>query len=102
MFERGCAHPILGSILLIVLVLLLAMAFLHSAHEGMDAVSDVGAICFGIATFLGLAAVERLRRDQPQLWAAVPGDRGPPTLPETFLGQPAQSATTPLSIPLRR
>lgn len=102
MLERGCAHPILGPILLIVLALLLAMAFLHAAHEGMDAVTDVGAFCFGIAAFLALAAVERMRRRPPEVWVAIPGDRGPPRLLEASLGQLARIATVPLSIPLRR
>lgn len=52
--ERGRAHPILGPLLVIVIVLLLAMVFLHVAHEGMDAATALGEICLGLASALGL------------------------------------------------
>ncbi len=100
--ERSRAHPILGPILLIVLVLLLSMLFLHAAHDGMDAAIEVGAICFGIATFLGLVLLERLRRRPPEALIRVRGDRGPPSLPETYLQRPTTIAAASLSLPLRR
>ena len=59
MLERGRAHPILGPVLLVLVVLLLAMVFVHAAHDGMDAAAEVGAICVALASFfehLGLIA----------------------------------------------
>ena len=100
--ERSRAHPILGPILLIVLVLLLSMLFLHAAHDGMDAAIEVGAICFGIATFLGLLLLDRLRRRPPEALIRVRGDRGPPRLPETNFERPTAIAAASLSLPLRR
>ncbi len=100
--ERSQTHPILGPILLIVLVLLLSMLFLHAAHDGMDAAIEVGSICFGIATFLGLVLLERLRRRPPEALIRVRGDRGPPRLPETSFARPTKIAAASLSLPLRR
>ena len=101
MLERGRAHPILGPVLLVVLVLLLAMVFLHAAHDGMDAASELGAICFAIAGFLGLAVLDRLLRRPPGLHPWTPGDRGPPPVPGTPHLVPRRIAATPYSIPLR-
>lgn len=102
MLERGRAHPILGPILLIVLVLVLAMVFVHTAHDGRDAATEVGSICFGIVTFLGLILVERLRRHAPAPLIAVRGDRGPPAHREPYIAQPAVSPAALLALPLRR
>ena len=100
--EGGRAHPILGPILLVVLVFLLAMVFLHVAAEGMDAATEVGAICVGIATALGLLVTNRPRRGRVHELITVPGDRGPPRLPDTYSGTPTRNAARLLSLPLRR
>ena len=101
MFERGRAHPILGPILLVVLVLLLAMLFVHAAHEGMDVATEVGTICFALASFFALAALDRLRRhhEEARLW--TPGKRAPPMASGVPLVL-ASIASAPLSMPLRR
>ena len=52
LFERGCAHPVLGPILLLVLVLMLALLFLHFAEDGHGAES-FGALCVALAAILG-------------------------------------------------
>jgi len=100
--ERIRAHPFLGPILLIVLVLLLSMLFLHAAHDGMDAAIEVGAICLGIATFLGLLLLDRLRHRPPEALIRVRGDRGPPRLPDPSFARPTTIAAASLSLPLRR
>ena len=100
MFERGSAHPLLGPILLVVLVLLLAMVFLHVAGEGWDAA--VGAICLGIATVLGLVLLERMRDHFLEPVISAPGDRGPPRPSLTRLLRRIVNATGPGSLPLRR
>jgi hypothetical protein len=101
MLERGRAHPILGPILLVFLVLLLAMVFVHAAHDGMDAATEVGAICFALASFFALALLDPLRRRQEQAHLLTPVERGPPTAPGVPL-VPARIAAAPSTIPLRR
>lgn len=102
MLECGRAHPILGPVFLVVLVLLLAMVFLHAAHDGMDTASEVGAICFAIASVVGLAVLDRLLRRPPELPTWTPGDRGPPTVPGAARLVPARIAATHFTAPLRR
>ena len=102
MFERGRAHPILGPILLVVLVLLLAMVFLHVALEGIEAAAEVGAMCVAIATALGLLVTTRLRPGLSAETVSMPGNRAPPW---TFvLAVPSRSSgiATSLDTPLRR
>ena len=102
MFERGSAHPVLGPILLVVLVLLLAMVFLHIALEDMEAAAEIGAMCMAIATALGLLVPTRLRPDLSAETVSTPGERAPPW---TFvLAAPSRSSgtATSLSTPLRR
>lgn len=100
MFERGSAHPVFGPILLVVVVLLLAMVFLHAAQEGWDAA--IGAICLGIATVLGLVLLERMRDHFLEPVISARGDRGPPRPSLTRLLWPIVNATGPGSLPLRR
>jgi hypothetical protein len=101
MLERGSAHPILGPVLLILLVLLLAMVFLHVAHEGIDVAAGMGAICVGIAAALGLLVTNRLRFSLSAELDSRPGARGPPRPSEDVPRRPPALATS-LSIPLRR
>lgn len=102
MLERGRAHPILGPILLIALVLVLAMLFFHAMHDGPGAATEVGSICLGIVTVLGLILLERLRRLAPQPLIRARGDRGPPPLVRTHTPRPTTHAASPLTLPLRR
>lgn len=99
--ERGRKHPVLGPILLIVLVLLLAMVFLHAAQEGHEAATEIGAFYLAILTILGPILLERMRRTPPAAVVQVRGDRSPPRhhLP-CQLTRPAPPGT--LVAPLRR
>ncbi len=101
MFESGRAHPVFGPILLILVVLLLAMVFLHVAHEGIDAAAGVGPICIGIAMALGLFVTSRLRPSLFTQLVSEPGDRGPPRTSQAVPRTPTTIAAS-LSIPLRR
>ena len=100
MFERGRAHPVFGPILLVVLVLLLAILFLHVAGEGWDAA--IGTICLGIATVLGLVLLERMRDHLLEPVISARGDRGPPRSSLTLPLWPIVNVTGPGSLPLRR
>jgi hypothetical protein len=88
-------------VLLILLVFLLAMVFLHVAHEGIDAAAGMGAICVGIAAALGLLVTNRLRPSFFPTLVSGPRDRGPPRASEDVPRRPIALATS-LSIPLRR
>ena len=101
MLERGRAHPVLGPALLILLVLLLAMVFLHVAHEGIDAAAGMGAMCVGIAAALGLLGTSRLRPSPSAELFSKPGDRAPPRTSRDVPRRPTGVAVS-LSIPLRR
>jgi hypothetical protein len=99
--ERGRAHPILGPILLIALVVALALLLIHAAHDGGVAATEAGAICLGVATFLGLLLIERLRSHVPVPLILARGDRGPPSRPRTHDPRPNRAAAL-LALPLRR
>ena len=102
MLERGRAHPILGPVLLVVLVLLLAMVFVHAAHDGLDAATEVGAMCLALASFFWVAVLDRLLRrpQEAQIW--TPDERGPPTVHRAVQFVPGRLAATPFGTPLRR
>lgn len=100
MFERGRAHPLLGPILLVVLVLLLAIVFLHVAHDGNA--TEVGAMCLALATIVGLPLLERLYKRLSEPAVAVRGDRGPPWPSAATMPRPVAVATSSRSLPLRR
>lgn len=102
LLERGRAHPVLGPLVVIVLVLVLAMVFVHAAHDGHETVADLGAICVGLVTFLGVVLLERLRRCAPAPVIAVRGDRGPPRRVDARRARRAAFAVVPLHLPLRR
>lgn len=100
--ERGRAHPILGPILLIVLALLLAMVFLHAAHEGHNAATEAGVLCLAILTILGSLVLDGVRRSVPAAMVQARGDRGPPiALSRRRLERPPEPASTFVT-PLRR
>ena len=103
MLERGRAHPIIGPILLIALVLVLAMVFLHAAHEGHGSATEVGVLCLAIVTLLGPLLLDgrRLRAPAPNI--AARGDRGPPMRPlELSVRRPASLSAGWRALPLRR
>lgn len=101
MLERGRAHPVLGPILLIVLVLLLSLVFLHVAQDG-NAATGIGAICLAFATILGLPLLERGRGRLSEPLVSIRGDRGPPSVSEWHMPRPAAIAAPSRSLPLRR
>lgn len=99
MLERGRAHPVLGPILLLVVVLLLAVVFMHLADEGWEAALSVGAICFAVATLVGPVVLARIRERAPRPPMRALRDRGPPPVPVL----PAVAlATATRNLPLRR
>jgi len=100
MLERGRAHPLLGPILLVVLVLLLAVVFLHVAQDGNA--TEVGAMCLALATFVVLPLLERLNKRLSQPSVAARGDRGPPWLSPPPTPRPPAVASVSRSLPLRR
>lgn len=100
MLERGRAHPLLGPILLVVLVLLLAIVFLHVAQDGNA--TEIGAMCLALATVLGLPLLERLHRRLSEPLVAVRGDRGPPRVSDAHILRLALVAVRSRTIPLRR
>lgn len=77
--ERGRRHPILGPIVLILLVLLLAMVFMHAAQDEHGTAVEAGFFCLAIVTMLGPIMV-RVGRAEPRS-VALSGfpTRGPPT-----------------------
>lgn len=99
--ERGRAHPVLGPILLIVLVLLLTIVFLHVAQDG-NAATEIGAMCVALATVLGLPLLEKLRRRFSEPLVSVRGDRGPPSVSGRPVPRAAVVAALSRTLPLRR
>ena len=102
LLERGRAHPILGPVLLVFLVLLLAMVFVHAAHDGMEAATEVGVICFALASFFGVAVLDWFLGRPQEARISTPGERGPPRVPRTAHLVPVRIAPTAFKTPLRR
>lgn len=102
LLERGRAHPVLGPVILIALVLILGLLFVHAAHDGPNVATEVGAFCFAIAVFLGVILLERLRSLAPAPLIRTRRDRGPPAPRRLQLRRPRIVAATSLAIPLRR
>ena len=101
-FERGRAHPILGPIVIIVLVLLLTMVFLHVLHEGMEAVTEMGTVCIALASALGWLMMSRLSGRPPLIVIRERVGRSPPQNRLVDCGGSIAFAATPSSTPLRR
>ncbi len=101
--ERGCSHPLVGPIVILLLVLLLSMAFLHAAQDGLHAAMEAGAICFSFAAFLGLVLLNPSRLGPPAVWLAPRRERGSPA-PVRMSDdlRPTLSSIALPSIPLRR
>jgi hypothetical protein len=78
MLERGRAHPILGPLVLILLVLLLAMVFMHTAIDGHDTATEAGIFCLAILVLIGSTILDQVRRAVSAVPIRVRGDRGPP------------------------
>jgi peptidoglycan/LPS O-acetylase OafA/YrhL len=103
LIERGCTHPVLGPILLVVLVLMLAMLFLHLADDGHGAASDFGAVCVALAAFLGSLVLKPFVGDRRESTISTRVDRGPPSLGVARIRPRfALVSTSSLSLPLRR
>jgi hypothetical protein len=102
LLERGCAHPVFGPILLVVLVLMLAMLFLHFAEDGHGTATDFGAVCIALAAFLGSLVLERFAGDRRGSHFGAQAGRGPPRLSDVRLPRFATASGRPQSLPLRR
>lgn len=90
----------LGPVVLILLALLLALMFLHAAHEGWDG-AEMGAVCIAIATVLGAVIQVRVAWRAPSLRVVSRFDRGPPRgLAVSFAPLAACAACN--AFPLRR
>ena len=101
LIERGCAHPVLGPILLLVLLLMLAFLFLHFAEDGHGAES-FGGLCVALAAIIGSLVVVPSARPSGKPASSGRTDRGPPTLIFASRLQTASGPDPPLSLPLRR
>ena len=102
MFERGRAHPILGPIVIIVLVLLLTMVFLHVLHEGMEAVTEMGTVCIALASAFGWLVMTRLSGCPPLIVIRERVGRSPPQNWLVDCGGSISLAVAPSNTPLRR
>ena len=99
--ERGLGHPVLGPVLLILLVLMLAMIFLHFAEDS-HAVSGFGAACLALAVFFGSFILAPLVGSRGGVIVSPRSGRGPPALTGWRRQGVVSAHDPPLSIPLRR
>ena len=100
LIERGCSHPVLGPVLLVILVLMLAMVFLHFAEDSHEA--SFGTACLALAAFLGSMLLTPILRTYRAAVASVQPNRGPPAV---FFSQRPQFVSAhdpPIVTPLRR
>lgn len=100
--ERARAHPILGPIVIILLVLVLAMMFAHAVHEGQEAATEVGMFCLAVITVFGSIILERMLRTAPAAGVSVRGDRAPPSFTRLVRVVSARDPGFAFAPPLRR
>jgi glycerol uptake facilitator-like aquaporin len=100
--DRGRRHPILGPLLVLLLVLLLAMTFLHAAHDSHEIAIDFGGFCLGMAVVLAMLVVGRITRSAPAFTIAVHDDRGPPHPRHARPALIHAAAVRQIAVPLRR
>jgi hydrogenase-4 membrane subunit HyfE len=100
--ERGRRHPILGPIVLILLVLLLAMVFMHAAHDEHGTAVEAGFFCLAIVTMLGPLVVWIARAVRRSAEIPVYLYRGPPTRYESLQVDPLVRGPGWREAPLRR
>lgn len=99
MLERGSAHPVLRPLVLILLVLILALTFVHASHDGWDNAIEMGVICYAFVAIVGLVARAPRGSVSVVVRARWVPRRGPPR-PAT--GCPSVVGSDVLVIPLRR
>jgi hypothetical protein len=100
--ERGRRHPILGPIVLVLLVLLLAMVFMHAAHDEHGTAVEAGFFCLAIVTMLGPVAVWIARGVRRSIEVSVHRYRGPPARYECLQVDPLARGPGWREAPLRR
>ena len=76
--ERGMRRRFVGPLFVLLFCLMLALLFMHAAHDGQDAGAAVGQFCLGLTIMFGLIVLIRLGwRVVVQLAVVRPG-RAPP------------------------
>lgn len=100
--ERGRKHPILGPIVLVLLVLLLAMVFLHAAYDDHGAAPETGFVCLAIVILLGSVVVRVPRRELASAAFPIGPYRGPPARSEVHRCHPFARGPSWRAAPLRR
>jgi hypothetical protein len=101
LLERGLTHPVLGPILLIVLVIVLAMVFLHFVEDSHEATS-FGSACLALAAVLGSILLTPIVRTYRGAVTSVQTNRGPPTVAFALRPRFFSAHDPPLVLPLRR
>ena len=99
--ERARAHPVLGPLVLIVLVLVLAMVFMHGVHDSHEVATDFGAVCIALATAFTFVVLVRVIRLMLKLSEIHRVSRAPPRVGCVARVRPRIRPDVPLYLPLR-
>lgn len=78
--EQGMRRRWLGPVFVLLFCLMLAMLFLHAAHDGHDVGTELGQFCLGLTIMFGLIVLIRLRWRVILQLAVVRAGRAPPVV----------------------
>jgi hypothetical protein len=77
--EQGMRHRWLGPLFVLLFCLMLALLFMHAAHDGHDVGTELAQFCLGLTIMFGLIVLIRLRSRVILQLAVVRAVRAPPT-----------------------
>ncbi len=76
--EQGMRRRFIGPLFVLLFCLMLALLFMHAAHDGHDVGTAVGQFCLGLTIMFGLIVLIRLRWRVIVRLAVVRPARAPP------------------------
>ena len=94
--DRGLRHRWLGPVCLILFVLLMALMFMHTAHDNEHSFTDIGEICLALTVMFAFIVIIRLGWPAVQRLVPVTVGRGPPVT-----ARPITLAASPVAAPVR-
>ena len=78
--EQGMRRRFIGPLFVLLFCLMLALLFMHAAHDGHDVGTELGQFCLGLTIMFGLIVLIRLRWRVVVQLAVVRAGRAPPVV----------------------
>jgi hypothetical protein len=78
--ERGMRHPVLGPVFIVLFALMMVFMCLHGIHDVQHMATEIGLVCLGLVSLLGVLLLIRVGRAAPPPVMLVRQGRAPPAL----------------------